>query len=250
MQALEDGWGLAAGLRWAVSAFSLQPENCPLPGGDRVTFATLCIHSFTYFYFNAFVEVEWTPNDPGLGHRDLVLWTAKRPHRSRPSRRPVGAAGTLSRGPPWPREIARGEALAPASMRLWLLLASSLFLVLRSPDIFLRGVRWTGFQGRAFPGPLCGSRSAFPVLRAWQPPGIICPSRCPLLGTLARCAGLLEPACVIVAATPVTWAPLQAGAGEMGAQSAGGGGCAWAAEPQVSAPPACREAPGTPAESS
>lgn len=72
--------------------------------------------------------------------------------------------GPLAAGPPrWLREAVRAEALAPGSTQLLLFLASSLSPVLRSPESFPRGIRRTGFQGHAFPGSLCGSRSAFPV---------------------------------------------------------------------------------------
>lgn len=84
--------------------------------------------------------------------------------------------------PPWSQEVVPGEALAPSIRALQLFLALSFSPVLRSSDVFPQGVRWTEFQGHAFPGPVCGSCSAFPVLPSWQPTGIICLACCPLLG--------------------------------------------------------------------
>lgn len=72
-----------------------------------MTFATLCIHSFTYFYFNAFVEVEWTPNDPGLGHRDLVFVDSEATPQV-PSTPPARGGGRHPR--PWAAVAAGGSA--------------------------------------------------------------------------------------------------------------------------------------------
>lgn len=154
------------------------------------------------------------------------LWSQQSDHAGHG--RPAGPGGhqvLLPAGrPPWPREVARGEALAPGVHAALVIFN---VVIIPGPQIpcYLPTGRSLDWVPRTrIPGPLCGSRSAFPVLLGWQPPGVICPSLFPFLGTLARCAGLLEPACVIVAASPATRAALQAGAGASGAGSARGWG--------------------------
>lgn len=149
----------------AVSASSRPPESCPWLGPRSPSPPCASVPSLISILM---LLLGWN------GHRTFqacgtgicYLWTlGQSDHTGH-----VGSAGP--RGCLVPSLLGRRRGCRrPCEQRLWhlastqhlLFLVSSLSPVLRSPESFPRGIRRTGFQGHAFPGSLCGSRSAFPV---------------------------------------------------------------------------------------